>query len=176
MVKISRFFAYVSFFILSLMYFAPKISMYYFLEKQLQNYELIISNEECIDTGYALDIKHATVSLKSIDAAKIAEINIKIFAFYNSINVNDIYLSSMASSFVPLKIENVNIVYSVIDPTNILATSYGEFGEIDAKFDLLEMKFRAILTPSKLMLSKYKNTLRKFKKLKTGGYLYEKNI
>lgn len=176
MVKLSRFFAYFAFFILFLMYFTPKISIYYLLEDQLKNYDLIISSEESKDKGYALNIKHATVSLKSIDAAKIGEINIKIFAIYNSVSIENIYLSSMASSFIPLKVQNANIVYSIIDPTNLNAMAYGEFGEVNAKFDLLEKKISVVLTPSKLMLKKHQKTLKKFKKLKTGGYLYEKNI
>ena len=176
MVKFMKFFAYLIFFSLSIMYFMPKISVYHFLENQLKKYEVIASSEELIDTGYGLKINHATVSLKSIDAAKIGEIDIKIFALYNSINVNNIYFSSMASTFIPLKIQSAHIVYSVIDPLNVNAMAYGEFGEVNAKFDLLEMKLIVTLTPSKLMFKKYPNTLKKFKKLKTGGYIYEKNI
>ena len=176
MVKLMKFFAYIAFFIFILIYFMPKISTYYFLENQLKKYDVIISGEELIDTGYSLKIKHGTVSIKAVDGAKVSDIDVQIYAFYNSVNINNIYLSSMASTFIPLKVEKANIVYSVIDPLNINAMAYGEFGEIRAKFDLLERILRVKLTPSKLMLKKYQKTLKNFKKSKKGEYIYEKNI
>jgi len=176
MVKLMKFFAYFTFFIVSLIYFTPKISTYYFLENYIKKHGIIISGEECRDTGFSLKIDHPTLSLKSIDAAKAKDIDIKIFALYNKVNINNIYLSSMASAFMPLKIENAKLVYSIIDPLNVNGKAYGEFGEITAKFDLIKMAIVVKLTPSKLMLKKYKNTLRKFKKTKNGGYIYEKNI
>jgi len=176
MVKLIKFFAYFTFFIISLIYFTPKISTYYFLESYIKKHGIIISDEECSDTGYGLKIKHPTLSIKSIDGAKAKEIDINIFALYNKININDIYLSSMASSFMPLKVENAKLVYSIVDPLNVNGMAYGEFGEVNAKFDLTKMALTVKLAPSKLMLKKYKNTLRKFKKTKKGEYIYEKNI
>jgi len=176
MVKMMKFFSYSIFFIVMLIYFMPKVNAYYFLENELKKHEVIISGEEFTDTGYSLVINHPTLSLKSIDTAKAGVVDVKIYALYNSINISEIYLSSMASTFIPLKIQNLNISYSIIDPLNINGVAYGEFGEIRAKFDLMKMAARVILSPSKLMLKKYTKTLRNFKKSKSGEYIYEKNI
>lgn len=176
MVKVVKFFAYFGFFIISLIYFMPKKNIYYFIETELKKYDVVLSKEQLVDTGYSLNINHATLSMKSIDAAKANQIDIKLYALYNSINVDNIYLSSMAAAFIPLKIQNASVSYSIIDPLNINAKAYGEFGEVNVKVDLLERKLKLILNPSKLMLNKYKNTLKKLKKLKIGVYVYEKNI
>ncbi|PHS56726.1 MAG: hypothetical protein COB17_08455 [Sulfurimonas sp.] len=176
MVRLMKFFAYFLFFILMLMYMIPKTSIYHYAEHQLKKFDLIISGEELIDTGFSLQVNNASLSLKSVDMAKVAEMSISIFALYNSINIDNIYLSSMASSFIPLKIQNAKITYSIIDPVNVNAKAYGEFGGINAKFNLVKRLLRLELSPSKIMLKKYQSTLKNFKKSKDGVYIYEKNI
>jgi len=176
MVKLLKFLSYSLLFIIALIYFIPKISIYYFLETELKKFDTIVSKEELIDTGYSLKVKDATISLKSVDTAKISELDAKLFIVYNMINVNNIYLSSVASTYVPLKIENLKILYTVINPINLEAKAYGEFGEIYARVNLLESTLYVRLTPSKLMLKKYQRTLKMFKKSKKGLYIYEKNI
>jgi len=176
MVRILKFFAYTIFFVLMLIYMLPEVSIYNYVEQQLKKYDVIISGEELIDTGFSLQINHSTLSLKSVDGAKATQINISIFTLYNSINIDNIYLSSMASTFIPLNIENAKVLYSIINPLNIKARAYGEFGEVSAKFDIVKRILRVKLYPSKLMLKKYRNTLKNFKKSKDGVYIYEKNI
>ncbi len=174
--KIMKFFAYMVFFVVALLYFFPKVSLFYFLEQQLQPLDLIVSSEKLKDTGFILKVQDGVVSFKSIESAKIKEIEIGLFVLYNTIKIQDITLSSTASSFVPLKIEEGEIIYSVIDPLHVNARLQGEFGKLRASYNIVERSVELVLEPSKLMLNDYRATLRSFKKDEKGEYIYEKTF
>ena len=82
----------------------------------------------------------------------------------------------MASSFVPLKIADVNIKYTIFNPLFITGISHGEFGEASLNIDILKRKVRLKLIPSKIMKQKYRTTLRNLKKNADGEYIYDKNL
>jgi len=169
-------FVYFLFFIVALMYFTPKSSIYFFLETQLKEYEAVISREEVVDSGFILDIKHANVSLKSISSANISRTTLKIFILYNSIDLQEVILSSTAKSFVPLHLDSVHIVHSILNPLNVIVHSVGEFGEIEAKFNIVDRTFHLNLKPSKIMLKDYKNTLKNLSKTENGEFTYDKTF
>ncbi|MBU0720377.1 hypothetical protein KJ877_03475 [bacterium] len=174
--RIFVFFAYLFFFLLALMYFTPKLSVYYFLEEQIKPFGVVISRESLTDKGLTLKIEHASISAKSIESANIAEIDIGIFGLYNSAEFQDIKLSSAAGAFVPLKIQNAKIVHSVLDPLHVNAQALGEFGEAAVSFDIMQKAVRLVLKPSALMLRNYQSTLRNLKKSENGEYVYDKNF
>jgi len=174
--KLARFFAYLGFFVLALTYFAPKTSVYHLLEKELKTYGVVISAETTRDNGFTFDVENANVSFKGIDSAVVESINLKAFLLYNSISANGVTLSSAANSFVPLKVQNADVVYSIFNPLNVTAFAQGEFGEADVSFNLLERTLHLELQPSKVMLQKYKSTLRNLKKSQEGDYVYDKTF
>ncbi len=174
--KIALFFAYSIFFILALMYFTPKSSIYYLLETELKKHDAILSFEEVVDSGFSLKIKHANLSVKSMSSANIDEATIKIFAIYNSINIEEITLSSTAKPFVPLRVQSADIVYSIFSPLNIYAHSVGEFGEVDAIVNILDNSLHLELKPSKLMLKEFKNTLQNLEKTENREFVYDKTF
>ncbi|MCX6076228.1 MAG: hypothetical protein NTW78_04990 [Campylobacterales bacterium] len=174
--KVTKFLGYFVFFILALMYFAPKVSLYYFLESRLAPFGIIISTEDAIDRGFTLDVNNANVSFKSIESANIAEINVKIFALYNAIDFKNITLSAAVKSFVPLHVESANVKYTILNPLNLKATLKGEFGEAEAEFNISKYALHLELLPSDFMLKEYKTTLQTMKKNESGRYLYDQNI
>lgn len=174
--KIAIFFAYTLFLALALMYFTPKSSVYFLLEEQLKKYDVVISSEEINEGSFTLNIKDADVSFKSISSAKIAKSDVKIFALYNSLNFEDITLSSTAKSFAPLKIEKVKVVYSVLNPMNATLYGVGEFGEVNAEFNILKMSLHLVLKPSEIMSKDYKNTLKNLLKTENGEFTYDKTF
>jgi len=176
MVKLLKLLAYVIFFIAALIYFIPKESVYYYLEKELLQEKIILSGEEIIDSGYSLQLNNAKVSYDSIESANVEDINIKIFLVYNSLSVSNVKLLDIASSFVPVKIDTINIKYTIFNPLNVVAESNGEFGQANAEVNILDRTISIVLKPSKLMLKKYKATLRSLKKNKAGEYKYEKTF
>jgi len=174
--KIVLFFAYVSFFIVALIYFTPKVNSYYFAETQLKPLGVIIGSESVNDNGFSLEIKDAKVFVKSIESATIGHTNIKLLGLYNSVSIENILLSSTAKSFVPLKIQSANITYHVFNPLNINGDIMGEFGEAKVFINLLDRTLKLILTPSNIMKKKYKSTLRNFKKSENGELIYDKTF
>lgn len=174
--KLYKFLAFSLFFILAVMYFTPKVSVYYFAEEMLKEYGIIISKEEAVDNGLTLTLSHGIVSFKGIDSATLDELNIKLFGVYNSLDVNGVLLSSTAAAFVPLKIEHIEASYSVINPLYAIASAEGEFGSAELEFSILDNSIHLLLKPSKLMLQKYKSTLRNLKKNEEGEYVYDKTF
>ena len=176
MVKISRLLAYIFFFILALVYFMPKESVYYYLEKKLLQEKVILSGEDINDNGFSLELKNSSVSYDSIQSANIEDINLKIFGIYNSLSIQNIELSGIVSSFTPLIIDTIDVSYTIFNPLNIVATASGEFGEASANISILDKNISVLLIPSDLMFKKYKSTLRNLKKNQNGEYEYDKTF
>ncbi len=171
-----KYIAYTLFFILALIYFTPKIAFFYLLEDKLNPYGIVISDEKLQDSGLYLDVKDSVVFVKGIESAKISETKIKIFGLYNSVNLTNIKLSPTISSLVPTNITKVYITYSIFNPLNINIYANGEFGKLDASFNLINFNLHLNLEASSLMKKDFKSTLKNLKRLDTGGYSYDKTF
>jgi len=176
MVRVYKFFAYLLFFIMMLLVFIPKENLFYLLEKELAKEELYISNERLKEELFTLKIQNASLSYKGIAFADVQEIESVFLFFYNEVSFKDMKLSSLLANYWPQKVQTGKISYSVLNPLDLQAVAKGDFGEIHAKYSLQKRVLKVFLTPSKLMLQKYRNSLRYFKKLKTGEYSYEKSL
>ena len=174
--KFLKFIAFTLFFIASLICFMPKSSLYYMLEHKLQPIGVSISSQSAKDGCFTLKLKESSLFVKSIQSAHIAKTEIKFFVLYNSIDMTDIKLSSAAASFLPLHVQSTKVKYSILDPLNIRAKIVGEFGEADAKADLIKRVVHVVLKPSKIMLKEYVQTLRNLKKSVNGEFIYEQNF
>jgi len=172
--KIGRFFIYVTFFILAIVYFSPKVGLYYFAEKGLKTFDVVISSETLNDRGFSLDIDNAVVLVKSIESAKIDKVVFNFLIFYNSITLDGIKLSSTVKSFLPLNIKNITVRYSILNPLNAVVYAQGDFGKLDGSVDILDRKVHLVLSPSKKMEKNYKNSLKNFKVSKNGELTYDK--
>ena len=174
--RLSKFFGYTLFFLLALMYFTPKVSLYYLLESKLLEHSIIVDKETIIDNGLSLSIENASVNVKSIESAKIENINLKVFGVYNKVSLENIKLSSVAASMLPTDISSVDITYNIFNPLQVSAEAIGGFGEAKVSFNIPEMALHLDLKPSKKMLSSHRQTLRNLKKSKEGDYSYDKII
>jgi len=174
--KILIFFIYLIFFITSIIYFMPKVNLYYFLEHKLKPSSVIISMEEVEDKGLNLEIQNAKVFFKSIESAEISKINLSIFLIFNKLNAKNITLSSITKSFIPTKIDNIDVVMSVLNPLNAHIYATGEFGKAYGVYNIIDKSLKVKLTPSNIMKTKYKKTLMGLKKSENGEYEYVKNF
>ncbi|MBU1927971.1 hypothetical protein KKG77_03115 [bacterium] len=171
-----RFFAYLAFFVVALIFFAPKLGMYYFLENELKAYDVIISGETLKDEGVSLNIKDGQIFVKSIESASIEECDVTLLLFYNAINATEITLSQSAKSFVPLKVQELKLSYTLFNPLHIKAYAVGEFGSAQAQVNILDRTIHVDLQASEMMSKGYKNSLREFKKSEDGGFTYDKTF
>lgn len=174
--KLLIFFAYFLFFITLLVYFIPKVNLYYFIESKLKLSSAIISMEEVKDDGFNLNIKNAQISIKSVKSAQVSKIKLSAFFVYNKLQIQDITLSPMAEAFLPLKIQNVDIVLSILNPLNAHVYVIGEFGKAKGVYSILDNSINMKFAPSKIMRDKYKRTLNNLKKSENGEYIYVKNF
>jgi galactitol-specific phosphotransferase system IIB component len=151
--------------------FAPKVEIYYLLEKALKEKNILISNENITDTWYGLKIENADVYVAGAKVANIAELNFNFFLFYNTLKINEIKMDKSLSNMAPKEINTLSAVYSVLNPLKVKLDGVGSFGVLEGKVALLEKKI-AILFP----VAKELKTIKKFlKKDKEKGWLYETN-
>ena len=173
MKKIALFFLYVTLFFMALLFFTPKENLYYYAEEQLKPLGVVVGYEEVRDRGFSLEIQHAKLFVKKIKAANIESLVLKPYFLYNSLHVEKIILDKTFEQFFPPLIERIDVTQSVIKPLQLQAEAIGDFGEATANVNLLDRNVSVVLKPSKIMLSRYKNTLRQLKKSKEGTYRYE---
>ena len=164
---------YSLFFLAMLLFFTPKENLYYFGEEQLKPLGIVIGYEEVIDHGFSLEIKDAKLYIQKIKSANIASTTVHVFGLYNAINIKNIVLDSTFEQFFPPLINHLFINHNIFSPQQIHAEAVGDFGEAQATVNLLDRNISVVMKPSKLMLSRYRNTLRQLKKTKEGDYRYE---
>jgi len=175
--KFFKFILYLVFFFAMLLFFLPKENLYYKAEELLSPMKVVISNEKVDDKGFSFEVSGADVyAMDGIKVANVEKLELLTFLLFNKLSVENIELTSTASKFVPTHIDSVNVVYSVVDPLNVHAKAVGDFGEANATINLKERLMRAELTPSKLMKTRFKSTMRMLKKSKTGAYTYEQRF
>jgi len=154
----------------------PKTSLYYFIEEQLKAYSIVMDKETIEDDVLGFNISNGVLYVDSILGADIEDIEMDLFGLYNTVEIENIRLSSVTASFIPSHIRHVKISYSLFNPVNIVMDAEGEFGDLSATFNVREALFHLNLRPSQAMLKGYKNTLKNLEKSEDGGYVYAKNI
>jgi len=170
--KLTTYFLYTAVFLLALIYFVPKNSIYYFAEHELKKYDVVISNERLEDNLFTLKIKNMDIDVQGIETLSIDKSTIMLLVFYNSMTFNNIKLSSAMQAFLPVKIQKVSVVYTILDPFHVKAVAQGDFGKAESFVSLKEKRVKVVLHPSRSMLEHYRNSLRMFKKAKNGEYIY----
>ena len=176
MVRVLKILAYLLFFILAVVYFFFFFNLYYFAEQELQKQKVMISDEITVEQIFSLELKNAVLSYASVDVATISETDIQLFILHNTITLYDVNLSSMASAFVPLKVDILEVKYTILDPLTIYIHAKGAFGEADASLHIKDRNVTILLTPSPLMKKQYVNSMSILKKNQNGEYEYAKNF
>jgi len=174
MVKNSvRFFLLGIVFLMIFMFFLPKANLFYFVQRELKESNLLIDFDTINENGYTLSMTNTTVYLKDIDVLKADIASLDTYLFYNTVVLEEVKLSSLAKEFLPLKINEIKVVYTLSNPTKLFFNGDGEIGKVQGNVDLLDKKVFLILFPSSLMKKRYLKTLRYFHKNKNGELYYE---
>jgi hypothetical protein len=142
--------------------FAPKKEILLLGEQVLSVYKVNIIKQPD-DTKIYYD---------DIFVAKVKIIDINLMLYNNAIKIKDIKIDKDYEVFVPTKIDNVDITYSLLEPAFVYLTSKGQFGEVNASYNILNASFYIQLAPSKILL-RNKDIMNSFVKTKN-GYIYEK--
>ena len=158
------------------MLFSPKSSVYYFGEHELKKFGVVISEETLHESTLSLEIKNLNISLKEIESAVVKKVDITLLLAYNSIHLENIKLSSLVESYLPSKIDSLDLKYTIFNPLHIKGEALGQFGEATIDVSISDRNATLSLKPSKKMFTSYKKTLRMFKKSKNGEYVYAKTF
>ena len=173
MKKGALFLLYTLLFFGALILFTPKESIYYFAEEQLRPLGVIIANEETLDHALTLEIRDGDLYVQKIKSADIGSATFCLLGLYNTVSVTDVVLDKTFEQLFPPLIRHIDLEQSLLDPLHLNASASGDFGEAEASVNLLERTLTVLVKPSKLMLSRYKNTLGNLQKTKEGDYQYE---
>jgi len=151
--------------------FAPKVELYYLLEKSLKEKNIIISNETITDTWYGLKIENATLNVAGAKVAHVAELNFNFFLFYNTLKIEEIKMDKALSNMAPKEINHFTAIYSVINPLKVKLDGEGSFGLLEGNIDLKNRKVEVLFPETKDI-----KTIKKFLKNDAEkGWVYETN-
>lgn len=174
--KIGWFMVYVGLFCVALLCFLPKEHLYYYAAKEARSVGIELSSKKMQEDCFDMEFQGSELYWKSLKVADVETIAVHPWLFYNTLELREIGLAGVASSFAPLKVERFRAVYSLVHPLSIRAKALGEFGDAAIEFGLSSKNLRIVLNPSEIMRTKYAATLKNFQKLEEGAYLYEQNL
>ncbi len=155
-------------FLVALFFFMPKENLYYYLEKELQKHNIIISNEKISTTPVSLKIVHADVSAQGIPIAYITEAKFTTYLFYNTLSLNSIELKNIAKDFIQSDIEEILLKENITNPFYISVDITGEFGKAKGYIDLKKRLLHLDVT-----LQKEIPAIRSYLQQSDKGWYYE---
>lgn len=160
------------FFLFTTLVLLPKENIYYLLEKNLKNYNIILSDEKIVEKLFGLHLKGIQLYSNEIHLANIDNTNIYTNIFYTKISIDKLKIEDTFKNFLPLNFSDIYFTHSIINPLNGIITAKSDIGEIEGIYKIDQNKISFILIPKKNIAYKYKNMLRKFK-TNDGNYSYE---
>jgi len=166
--------SYIVLFFIAFILFFPNEQLFIYGINKLHEQKIYISDYTYEETLTSSNIKNINIIYDGINIANINNINSKIFLAYNNIDIKDISLDDSLNSFIPSKIRYVNINYNILKPLYIYSFIDAKQYSVKIKFDILNLKLKAIFKTSKFFRNKYPKLLKELKYDKTiKDYTYE---
>jgi len=162
-------------FILIFAFFLPKKNLLYFIQKELYPSHIVFDFKQVSESGYSLKLQESILYFEGVDVFTCKRSEIRTYLLYNTIFLKNIVLSDLAKEFIPLKVDNLKIIYGIHSPLQLSFNGNGDFGTVKGYVDLVQKKLFLILYPSVKMKKKYYKTLRYLHKNKQGELSYEYN-
>mgnify|MGYP000125550911 CR=1 FL=1 len=160
-------------FVFLLVVFLPKQELYYLLLKELNKNEIVLDEKYFSDTNLGLKIEDTQVYIKGIKASNIENITLDTFLFFNKLQIKDIKISENFKQFVPAQIDNVSVVYSVMNPLFVDISFRAKEYKGNGFVDIINRKIIINLYPSNKFIRSYSMLLRNMKKINAKEYRYE---
>ena len=175
MKSLIRYSSYFLFALFCFVYFLPKESIYYEIEKHLKTENTIISNETVKEKALGIDISDGSLYFEEIKIADIKNIEFETYIYSTNLEIKEITLAKNLGIYAPLKIEKIDLKYNFLDfdkLDKIDLSAEGEFGVIDGQIDFINKVINISLEPSKMMKEKT-ILLNNMKKGENEKYTYE---
>ena len=155
-----------------LIFFSPKVNLYYLLEEFAVEQNIYISDEEAKDSGFSLHILNAKVYLDELFIAEAEDTQVSMWLVYNNFEVKNIDLNKGFSDFMPSYIKNIQVTHHIFNPTFLSLSGESSDSFFYGNVDLLNRIVQVHLRLGTKSEKKFKNSLRALEK-EEGGYLYE---
>lgn len=162
-------------FVIALLYFFPKAPLFYFVERQIEPFGVLI-NEEAVNGGFTLRILGSTWYVKEIKSAEVAAIELSPWLVYNALHIRDVNVSSAAASFIPTHLDTLHVSHSLLAPLQLHLKATGDFGEASGRFTLDSRELNITVIPSSIMSKKYRSSMRMLRRNSSGEYHYDKRF
>jgi hypothetical protein len=172
MKRLLSFFIYLVLFINVSFFFFPKVNLYYLAEQYMKEQNLFISNEKATDTGFSLVLEHADLFFDKLALAKVENITLSPWVFYNTLEFRDIELDDGFSDFLPPFIQRVQVSHLLFNPMKVKLSGDADAGFFNGEVDILNRHLKVILQVNAKAEKRYKNMLRRLQKTEE-GYVYE---
>lgn len=160
-------------FLFMLIAFLPKNELYYFALLELKKENIVIAKETTKENFFGFEIDSASTSFNGLPIANIDSTKIQTLLFTNTIEISNIQVEQGFSKFVPSKIDEVIIKYTVLNPLFIIMNAKGKEFSVQGHFDIVSLKFHLDIDASKSFIKNYSMILKYLKQTKEGGYYFE---
>lgn len=164
---------YSAAFVLFLLVFLPKTALYHEAEMQMKPFGLTIAAESAVDRGFDFVLKGGDLYFEDLHVARLEQITVTPWLFYNSVRVAPFSLSADMESFAPRDVDGISVTYSVLDPLHVTLEGAGAFGSVTGRVALMERKVTLELTPSAALRAKRPFWLKQLRSIEGGAYRYE---
>ena len=148
--------------------FMPKNQLYYFGEKQLKQYGVVIGNEELNNKLGSLEILHPVVYLQGLAVARVSKVKILPLIFMNKIDADSVELLNEAKKFIDIDIATLKINQSILKPYRVKIDAIGNFGIANGYADLKNRVVHIDITKAKDI-----NSIKRYLKKGEKGWYYE---
>ena len=172
MKRLAKGFAYLMVMFILLVFFLPKVNLYYAAEEIMKKQNIYISDEQVNDTGFSLELVDAKVFFDKLELMKVDKINLTTWLFYSSVNLDVIEVNSGFSDFLPSDINAIKVEHFFYNPTNVSLSGESQDSFFYGDVDLIKKSVIIHLRVGVKSEKRYKTLLRKLNK-EEGGYFYE---
>jgi hypothetical protein len=159
-------------FILLLIFFAPKVYLYFAFEHALEKQNVRISQEKVLDSGFKLKITDGSLYYDDLNVGTFEDISVVPLLLYNHIKIENFVFSDDMSRFAKGTLQNVNVTYHTITPLTVHLEAVGDLGEVNAQIHVKDRNASIHLIPSERLLKSAPFWLKKMKKSSEGVYSY----
>lgn len=146
------------------------------MQESAVQYKVKIFENKIEENLFSLELLDGKLLYEGVQVATFQKAEIMLLGFDNSVHVHSVVLSGLVKNFLPQKIEQIDVRYSLLHPLEVQFWAKGNFGSAEGSYEIKENKIMVNLHPSKMMQMHFRSSLREFKKLKSGVYYYEKSL
>ena len=154
--------------IVGVILFMPKSQLYYYTEKQLKQYGVVIGNEQLNDKLLSLEVLHPVVYLQGLGVARASKVEITPLLFINRVDADGVELINEAKKFLNINITKLKINQSILQPYRVKIDAQGSFGLANGYANLKSRVVHIdIIEPKDI------NSIKRYLKKGEKGWYYE---